>query len=82
VCGSELATGIDRPDSIAACGVDAVVVTTYRAETGVGTVRKLWRDGTIGTVASGCWQPRGVASDGDRAFVSIRRGGRVLVFRI
>lgn len=77
-----LASGIDRPDSIAACSADAVVLTTYRADTGVGSVRKLWLDGTIGTVASGRWEPRGIASDGDRAFVSIRRGGRVLVFRI
>jgi hypothetical protein len=29
----------------------------------------------IATVASGGREPRGLASDGDRAFVSVRRGG-------
>ena len=76
---TELATDIGRPDSIAACGIDAVVMTTFRPDTGIGGVRKLWLDGTIATIASGSWEPRGIASDGDRAFVSIRRGGRVLV---
>ncbi|HEY0484102.1 MAG TPA: hypothetical protein VGD37_41570 [Kofleriaceae bacterium] len=81
VRSSELATGIDRPDSIAACGIDAVVLTTFCADTGIGSVRKLWLDGTIANIASGNWEPRGIASDGDRAFVSVRRGGRVLVIR-
>lgn len=75
----ELATGIDRPDSIAACDIDAVVVTTFCPDSGVGSVRKLWLDGTIATIASGHWEPRGIASDGERAFVSIRHGSRVLV---
>ena len=72
----------DRPDSIAACGHDTVVATTYRPDTGIGSVYQLWLDGTIATIASGPWEPRGVTSDGDRAFVSVRRGGRVLVFRL
>jgi DNA-binding beta-propeller fold protein YncE len=79
---TELATGIDRPDSIAACDRDAVVLTTYQPDTGIGSLRKLWLDGSMATIARGCWEPRGIASDGDRAFVAIRRGGRVLVFRI
>lgn len=79
---AELATGIDRPDSIAACGSDAVVLTTFCPDTGTGSVRKLWLDGTIATVASGNWEPRGIASDGHRAFVSVRRGGCVLVSRV
>lgn len=70
----------ERPDSIAACGLDSVVLTSYRPDAGEGSVHRLWLDGTIETVATGPWQPRGVASDGDRAFVSVRRGGRVLVF--
>jgi hypothetical protein len=78
---TELPLG-DRPDSIAACGADSVVLTSYRPEAGLGSVHRLWLDGTIDTLATGSWQPRGIASDGDRAFVSIRRGGRVLVFRI
>lgn len=79
---SELATGIDRPDSIAACGADAVVLTTFCADSGTGSVRKLWLDGTLATIASGSWEPRGIASDGDRAFVALRRAGCVLGFRI
>jgi DNA-binding beta-propeller fold protein YncE len=76
---TELVIGLDRTDSIAARGLDAVVLTTYRPDTGVGTVRELWLDGTLATIASGRWEPRGIASDGDRAFVSIRRGNRILV---
>jgi hypothetical protein len=72
----------DRPDSVAACGRGAVVVTTYRPDTGIGSLHQLWLDGSIATIATGPWQPRGVASDGERAFVSVRRGGRVLVFRL
>ena len=60
----------------------AVARVGFHADSGVGSVRKLWLDGTIATIASGNWKPRGVASDGDRAFVSIRRGGRVLVIPI
>lgn len=70
----------ERPDSIAACGVDSAVLTSYRSDAGVGSVHRLWLDGTIETVATGAWEPRGVASDGDRAFVSVRRGGCLLVF--
>ncbi len=46
------------------------------------TRSRLWLDGTIETLATGSWQPRGIASDGDRAFVSIRRSGHLRVFRI
>jgi hypothetical protein len=56
-------------------------MTTFCPDTGIGSVRKLWLDGTIATIASGAWEPRGIASNGDRASVSIRRGGRVLVIR-
>jgi sugar lactone lactonase YvrE len=70
----------ERPDSIAACGFDSAVLTSYRPDAGVGSVHRLWLDGTIETLVTGPWEPRGVASDGDRAFVSVRRGGRVLVF--
>ena len=60
----------------------AAATTCYRPDTGIGSVHKRWLDGTIATIASGHREPRGIASDGDRAFVSIRRGGRILVFRI
>lgn len=79
----ELATAIDRPDSIAVCG-DAVVLTTFCVATGIGSVRKLWSNGTITTIttiARGSWEPRGIASDGDRTFVALRRTSRILVIR-
>lgn len=76
----ELTSQIDRPDSIAVCG-DAVIVTTFCVATGAGSVHKLWLDGTMTTIARGMWEPRGIASDGDRVFVALRRAGRVLVLR-
>ena len=82
VACTQLATDLDRPDSIAACGPDSMVMTTYDPDTRVGSVRQLWLDGDIRMVARGDWEPRGIATDGERAFVSVRRGGRVLVFRI
>lgn len=79
---AQLATDLDRPDSIAACGPDSVVMTTYDPDTGMGSVRQLWLDGDVRMVARGGWEPRGIATDGERAFVAVRRGGRVLVFRL
>jgi len=81
VC-SQLAADLDRPDSIAACGLDSVVVTTYDPDTRVGSVRQIWLNGLIRTIARGDWEPRGIATDGERAFVSVRGRGRVLVIRI
>jgi DNA-binding beta-propeller fold protein YncE len=80
VAREALATGIDRPDSIAACGPDSVVVTTYQPETRIGRVRQLWLDGRTQIVAQGRWEPRGIATDGERVYVASRRGGCVLVF--
>jgi DNA-binding beta-propeller fold protein YncE len=79
---SQLATDLDRPDSIAACDLDSVLVTTYDPETRVGSVRQIWLDGLTRTIARGDWEPRGIATDGERAFVSVRGRGRVLVLRI
>lgn len=76
----ELAAFVDRPDAIAACGRDSVVVATFEAETRIGRVRQLWLDGRSRTIAEGAWEPRGIATDGARVFVSARRAGRVLVF--
>lgn len=76
----QLAGDIDRPDSLCASGVDSVLVTTYNDEMGRGTVRRLWLDGRTRLVASGAWEPKGIATDGERVFVSARRGGRILVF--
>lgn len=76
----QLAGSIDRPDSLCPCTEDSVLVTTFDDVTGRGTVRRIGLDGQVRTVAHGPWEPRGVATDGERVFVAIRRTGRVLVF--
>src|SRR5262249_18701071 len=52
---STLAEGIDRPDSICACGNDSVLVTAYDEATGQGTLRRLWVGGASRILASGAW---------------------------
>jgi len=76
----QLVADIGRPDSLCALGHDSVLVTSYDEEMQRGSVRRLWLDGRTRGIASGPWEPRGVATDGQRVFVSSRRGGRVLVF--
>ncbi len=71
-----------RPDSICAYGSDSALVTTYDAELRRGAVLRVWLDGRSREVASGTWEPRGIATDGELVFVSVRRGGRVLVLAI
>lgn len=79
---TQLVICLDRPDSIvAACGQDMALMTTYHSDTRVGSVRQLWLDGRMETIAHGDWEPRGIATDGKRAFVSVRGGSRVLVFQ-
>ena len=75
-----LAAPAARPDSICACGRDSALVTTYDAVARRGAVVQLWLDGRTREIASGPWEPRGVATDGRRAYAAVRRGGRVLVF--
>lgn len=74
-----LAHGIDRPDSVCAHGPHAVLVTTYNSASGMGAVRRIWLDGGVETLVTGPWEPRGIAANEEQAFVSIRRGGRILV---
>ena len=56
-------------------------MTTDHSDTRVGSVRQLWLDGRMETIAHGDREPRGIATDGERAFVSVRGGSRVLVFQ-
>jgi hypothetical protein len=76
----QLAGDIDRPEDVCACGGDSVLVTTFDDSIGRGTVRRLWLDGHSALIAEGPWDPRGVATDGDRVFVAMRRTGTVMVF--
>jgi len=78
----QLSGDVDRPHSVCACGSDAVLVTTYDDERQLGTVRKLWLEGRRSAiVARGAWEPRGVATDGERVHVATA-GGRVLAFAL
>jgi hypothetical protein len=78
----QLAGNIDRPDSLCAFGLDSVLVTTYDEQAKRGAVRRLWLDGRAWTIASGPWEPRGIATDGERAFVAMKRGGQVMTFMV
>ncbi len=74
-----IAHGIDRPDSVVAASPDSVYVTTFDEAARQGAVRQIWLDGRARIVALGPWEPRGIATDGDRIFVSARRAGRIVV---
>ena len=78
----QLAGNIDRPDSLCAFDLDSVLVTTYDEQAKRGTLRRLPLDGRVITIASGAWEPRGIATDGERAFVAMRRGGQVMTFLV
>jgi sugar lactone lactonase YvrE len=71
-----------RPDSICAYGHDSALVTTYDKVLHRGAVLRVWLDGRSREVASGPWEPRGIATDGELVFVSERHGGRVLVLAL
>lgn len=71
-----------RPDAICACGQDSVLVAVYDDVAGRGAVRRIWLDGRTRLIAEGAWEPRGIATDGERVFVSARRSGRVLVYHL
>jgi DNA-binding beta-propeller fold protein YncE len=77
----QVAGDIDRPEALCSYGRDSVLVTTYDEEHQRGSLRRLWFDGRRKTIASGPWQPRAVATDGERAFVAMKRGG-VMVFMV
>ena len=78
----QLAADIDRPDSICACGEDSVLVTTYDDVLCRGSVRRIWLDGQVRVIAQGKWEPRGVATDGERVYVAVRRTGTVMTFHL
>jgi hypothetical protein len=49
---------------------------------GRGSVRRIYLDGFARVIAEGAWEPRGVASDGERVFVAQRRTGTVMAFHL
>ncbi len=78
----QLAGDLGCPDSLCSYGLDSVLVTTFDEPSQRGSLRRLWLDGRHQVIGSGPWQPRGVATDGERAFVAMRRGGQVMVFQV
>jgi len=78
----QLTAELARPHSMCSCGPDSVLITSFDDAAQRGAVCRLWLDGRIQMIARGAWEPRGVATDGERAFVAARRAGKVLVFRL
>jgi sugar lactone lactonase YvrE len=76
----QLAGDVDRPEAVCAAGADCVLVASYDDVCCRGRVRRIWLDGKTRLVAEGPWEPRGVATDGERVFVSVRRTGQVVVY--
>jgi DNA-binding beta-propeller fold protein YncE len=76
----QLVGDLGRPDSVCACTADSVLVSSFDPELGRGAVRRLWLDGRTRGIGSGPWDPSGVATDGERVFVGVRRSNKVLVF--
>ena len=77
----QLASYLGRPSGICAFDDESVIVTAFDENTQAGEVRRIWLDGQTERIATGAWEPRGVASDGSRIWVSIRRSGRILMFQ-
>lgn len=75
----QLAGYVDRPYAVCPFRNDSVLVSTYDERAQRGALRRIWLDGRLHTIAAGPWEPRGVATDGERAFVAIRRGGQLMV---
>ena len=74
----QLAALPDRPEHLCAAGDGAVLVTSYDAAAHVGTVRLIGLGGEQRVIATGSWEPRGIAcvetSDGLAASVSTAHG--------
>lgn len=51
-----------------------MLVTAYDATTHRGSVHQIWLARRSRIVASGAWEPRGIATDGERAFVASSAG--------
>lgn len=83
VCGravtcTTLADRIGRPDSVCAYDNRSVLVTAFDRDAQMGSLHQVFLDGRTRAIASGAWEPRGIATDGARAFVATRRTGTIL----
>lgn len=77
----QLASYLGRPDGVCAFDEDSVIVTAFDEHTQRGEVRRIWLDGQTERIATGAWEPRGVATDGSQIWVATRRSGRILCLR-
>lgn len=80
VAGRELASALGRPDAMCAWGDDAVLVSSYDDRHAWGAVHVVDLAGRVHQLASGPWEPRGIATDGRLVYVAARGAGRLLVF--
>lgn len=71
-----------RPGAICALGPDAVLVTTFDAATQRGEVRRIDLEGRSTVLAHGAWEPRGIATDGDHAWITAGRTGEIRRIRV
>jgi len=74
-----LAEDIDRPTAVCAAGISSVLVATYDEDHGLGAVRQVWLDGRQRTLASGPWEPAGIAATDYLVYIAVRDARRVIV---
>lgn len=68
-----------RPDAI--CADDnRVLVSCFDEAARTGIVKRVTLAGHVTEVARGPWEPRGIATDGEKIYVAARGANRVLVF--
>ena len=74
-----LAEDIDRPVAVCAAGISSVLVATYDEEHRKGAIRQVWLDGRQRTLATGEWEPVGVAATDYLIYIAVRDERRVTV---
>lgn len=70
----ELASDVGRPTACCALGTTSALVATYDERTGRGAVRWVHLAGGERLLFEGAWEPRGIATDGERVFLALRTG--------
>jgi hypothetical protein len=74
-----LAEDIDRPTAVCAVGISSVLVATYDEAHGRGAIRQIWLDGVQRTIATGPWEPAGLAATDYLVYIAVRDARRVIV---